>query len=174
MHGAHDVVAFCQCGAVRDSCNAEIRNFNMSVRMDKNILRFYVPVHNTVSVGMFESAQNSDGNLSCQGRTEFTSFLDDRFQCFPLDVFHDQVQVFTIHTHIQQIDNIMMSHLARSFRFTLETADKLIVLIVFRAQDLDSDIVSCSQINCTVNNRHATHTDLLCQTVAVCEYLFFH
>ena len=142
--------------------------------MDQDVLRFDVTVHDAVAVGMFQGAQDSDRNLACQRSVEFSPFLDYFLQGLPLYVLHDKIAVFAVHTHVQQIDDIMVRHFAGRFGFPLETADKLAVFVEFGPQDLYRYVVACTQVNGTVNDGHTAHTDLFSQAVTVSKDLLLH
>ena len=55
------------------------------------------------------------------------------------DVLHDDIAHVVVLAHIQKVDDVFVRHLGRGLGFAAEAAHKFLVLLVFRAQDLDGD-----------------------------------
>ena len=142
--------------------------------MNQYILRFDIPVNNSVPVRMLQRAQNTDRNLSCKCRAQLPSLLNNCFQRFPLNIFHYKIAVLTIHTHIKQVDNIMVSHFAGGLCFALKTADKFTVFVIFRTQYFYCNVMTCPQIHSAINNCHSADSNLFRQPVTVCKDFFLH
>ena len=174
MYRTHDVVSARQRRAVGNAGDPEVRHLNMPVCVNKNILRLNIPMNDPVSVSVLQGAENTNGNLAGQGRSQLASFLNHFLQGFPLNIFHHQVTVFVIHAYIQQVNNIVMGHFAGSFRFTLKAADKLYIFIKLRPEYLYRHIVPGSQINSAINNRHPAHADLFRQAITSRQDSFSH
>ena len=79
MDGAHNAVALGQRGAIRHAGDAEIRDLDVALGVDEDILGLDVPVDNAVLVGVLEGRQNADGDLCGGLRIQAAFFMDQIF-----------------------------------------------------------------------------------------------
>ena len=174
VHRAHHVIALGQGAAARHAGNAKVRHLDQAFGIDQDVLGLDVAVDDTIIVRMLQSRKDADGNLRRHALRQAALFSNDLLERAPAHVFHHQIAIALLLTHIQQVYDIVMAHLAGGQRLALKALQEFLIVIELRPQNLDRHIVPRAQIGSAKNQRHAALTDKLLQPVPLGEYAADH
>ena len=155
---------------IRHLGNAEIRDLDLAVTGNNDILRLDITMNDPLLVCGAQSAGNLHGNIQCLADAELSLHLDIILEGDALNQFHyDKVDAVFV-TYVIYTDNIRMGQSRRGLCLCPEFAHKIIIRAEFMFQDFDGHKTIESLVLRLVDIRHTARTDAFNNLVSVLQH----
>ena len=135
----------------------EIQHFNPSVTSDKHVLRFQIPVHDSLLVCGRESLRNAERvfDRAPQRQRPRYELLP---QCLSFKKFADQKRRTVVHTNVMDSQDVRMVQRRNRARFLFETPQPVGIMRQRFWQHFDRDITPEPRVACPVHLAHAARS----------------
>ena len=174
MYRPHYTVALRKGIAACYACNAEISNLDKALRVNQYVLRLNIAVNDTVLMRVLKCGQDTDSDLCRHLLRQASFFRYDLLQGTSAHVFHDKIAIAILFANIQQINNIMMAHLAGCQSLTMEALKEFFIIIKLWAQYFYSNIMTGALIGRPENKSHTALTDKFFQLIPLGKHMSDH
>ena len=154
MHRPHDIVVVGHRGFRHRARDAEIRNLDVAVRHDEDVVRLDIAVNKVVRVRLCKRPRDLTRDMQRLGGGHGSLLLDALLQRTSRNVFHDDVVPPLGDADIVDVDDVWMRNARCRLRLALKTRNELRVILVLLVENLDGDGALQELILCPIDICH--------------------